>query len=287
MSTAYLMGQLGPRALPPATTQPQPLAAPPQTGAEHAQLLHGFEPIGLAELDRVALQDRSDTKFVLHVSGLQHILAALSERARILEIDGQRLHKYRTLYFDTADFALYRSHHSGSRNRFKVRSRWYASTDRAFLETKLKTNTDRTIKHRMPTREIVTRLNAENSAFVHAHLPAETQQLAATLWNEFRRITLVSKQQHERLTIDLGLQYSNDGRMLGLPPLAIVELKQAVRSHDSDFLRVLRKHNVRSTPFSKYCIGVSLLYPDIKHNNFKELHRLLGRLMQGDVRDAD
>ncbi len=287
MSTAIISGQPGSRALPPAAPQQPPFASMPNGSIDLSQLLRGLEPIGLAELDSVALQDRSDTKFVLHVSGLQDMLAALADRSRILEIGRQRLHSYRTLYFDSADFALYRSHHAGSRNRYKVRSRWYASTDQAFLETKLKTNTDRTIKHRMPTPGIVAQLSAESRAFVHAHLPAETQQLDARLWNEFQRITLVSKQQHERLTIDLNLRFSNDGQTLELPSIAIVELKQAVRTHNSDFLRVLREHRLRSTPFSKYCIGVSFMYPNIKHNNFKALHRLLSKLMQGDVRDAD
>ncbi len=43
----------------------------------------------------------------------------------------------------------------------------------------------------------------------------------------------------------------------------------------------MHQHCVRSTGFSKYCMGVSLLYPDVKHNNFKAKQRLVARLTQG------
>jgi hypothetical protein len=38
---------------------------------------------------------------------------------------------------------------------------------------------------------------------------------------------------------------------------------------------------VRETSFSKYCMGVSILYPDVKHNRFKAKQRLVSRLTQG------
>ena len=46
------------------------------------------------------------------VDHLYPALASLTEHYRILEIDGVRLHRYGTLYFDTADSALYRQHHA-------------------------------------------------------------------------------------------------------------------------------------------------------------------------------
>ena len=44
-------------------------------------------------------------------------------------------------------------------------------------------------------------------------------------------------------------------------------------------------HHVRDTSFSKYCMGVSLLYPDVKHNKFKAKQRLVARLAQGADND--
>ena len=73
--------------------------------ADFRQLLGRFEAIGLAQMDAVALLDRTDTKYVLHTSQLYTALAALSTDYQVLEIDSVRLHPYRTLYFDTADLA--------------------------------------------------------------------------------------------------------------------------------------------------------------------------------------
>lgn len=47
----------------------------------------------------------------------------------------------------------------------------------------------------------------------------------------------------------------------------------------------MRDARIRKTGFSKYCIGVSLLYPTIKHNNFKAHQRLLQKLVHGGSYD--
>ena len=258
----------------------RPVPAQPDT----ARLLGRFAPISLVHMDGVALQDRIDTKHVLHVDHLYSALASLTEHYRILEIDGVRLHRYQTLYFDTADFALYRQHHAGRRNRYKVRNRHYLDTGLSCLEVKLKTKGDRTIKRRPRTPEIVTELTPETCAFLAEHLPPDTPGLEPQLWNNFARITLVSTRRQERLTLDVDLRFTGGDTVL-LPGIAVAEVKQAGRGCSSDFVRVMRGSHIRSTGFSKYCLGVSLLYPDVKHNNSKAHQRLLRKLVQGGSRD--
>ena len=51
-------------------------------------------------------------------------------------------------------------------------------------------------------------------------------------------------------------------------------------SHDSDMAQQLRQHHVRATGFSKYCVGISLIYPQVKHNNFKPKLRIVEKLAQ-------
>jgi hypothetical protein len=250
-----------------------------------ACLLGRFAPISLAQMDGVALQDRTDTKYVFHARLLYPALAALTEQYRILEIDGVRLHRYQTLYFDTADWVLYHRHHAGARNRYKVRSRRYVDTDLSCLEVKLKTKADRTIKSRLRTAGLVAQLTPEASGFVRAHLPPGTHDLMPRLWNGFSRITLVSTLRQERLTLDVSLRFLGEQRTVALPGVVIAEVKQARHAHTSDFMRLMRAHHLRSVGFSKYCIGVSLLYPDVKHNNFKAQHRSLARLMKGANHD--
>jgi hypothetical protein len=245
-------------------------------------LLSRFDPISLAQMDGVALLDRTDTKYVLNAGQLYGTLASLTEYYRVLDIDGIRLNPYRTLYFDTADFALYLRHHAGGRNRYKVRSRKYLDTSLSFLEIKRKVNKSRTVKNRLQTPGLISRFTPQTSEFVKAHFPLNPNFLEPKLWNDFSRITLVSKHRQERLTLDLSLQFCNDRCTVALPGIAIAEVKQDGVNHNSDFIRQMRAMNIHSTGFSKYCIGVSMLYQNVKHNNFKPKLRLVNKLMRGD-----
>ena len=130
-----------------------------------------FAPISLAEMGHAALLKRADTKFVMSTQQLCHVLAGLSAHYRILDIDGMRLHHYLTLYFDTADFALYRRHHNGALNRYKVRYRKYVDSDLCFLEVKLKDNKRQTVKSRMRTPDIATEFGNGTGDFLHHHVP--------------------------------------------------------------------------------------------------------------------
>ena len=246
-----------------------------------SRLLDRFAPISLAEMDDVALLDRSDTKYVMNIWQFHRALATLADSYRVLEIEGTRLHHYRTLYFDTADLALYSAHHAHRRNRYKVRSRQYVDNHQAFFEVKCKTGRARTIKSRTPMCGLVTRITPELKLFVNVHSPLTAELLEPVLWNEFYRVTLVGKCRRERLTLDLDVQLRNDRRAAALTNIVIAELKQDRFERDSDFARQMRAMGIRPTPFSKYCIGVALLYPNVKHNNFVPLLRRLDELSGG------
>ncbi len=240
--------------------------------------LENLEAIRLSEMDQAALLDRTDTKYLLSEAQLFRILPHLSEHYRILEIDGRRLHRYRTLYFDTPDMALYRQHHNGRRDRYKVRQRAYVDSDQIFLEIKHKVNADTTLKSRMQAPALSTQITPEARAFLQTHYPYPTEMLDARLLNTFQRITLVSKQRIERLTIDVGLSLLWDDVHVSLAGIAIAEVKQNGFSTESEFIRQMRALGVRATGFSKYCIGVAMLYPEIKHNNFKPQLGRIARL---------
>jgi hypothetical protein len=245
-------------------------------------LLGQFQPISLADMDHVVLLDRIDTKYVLHVRQLYSALAALTEHYRVLEIGAIRLHRYQTLYFDTVSFALYLDHHAGKRNRYKVRSRSYVDTQLAFLEVKFKTHKNRTIKSRIQTLGLVARFTPQTREFLSAHCSLSSQLLEPKLWNDFWRITMVSKQHQERLTLDLHLGFCNDRQEVGLPNIAIAEVKQDGMNCGSAFMRQMRTMNIHPRRFSKYCMGVTTLYQYVKHNNFKPELRLVNKLMRGD-----
>jgi hypothetical protein len=257
-------------------------AVPDRPRPDLQYLLRRFESISLEQMDGVALQDRIDTKYVFHGDQLLRALSVLAEQYRVLEIDSVRLQHYHTLYFDTDDFALYHRHHARRRNRYKIRSRHYEDTDRSCFEIKLTTHADRTIKRRLQTPEFMTEVTPQADIFLREHLPAATPALRPRLWNDFSRITLVSTQRSERLTLDMDLRFGRDNDVAALPGVVIAEVKQAGHARNSDFMCLMRDEHIRARGFSKYCIGVSLLYPGVKHNNFKPIHRLLDKLMKGE-----
>jgi hypothetical protein len=243
-------------------------------------VLHHFDAIRLSEMKDVALLRRTDTKYLLSASQLFQALECLADHYRVLEIEGRRLHAYRTLYFDTPDLALYRQHHNGWRNRYKVRERAYVDSDLSFWEVKHKVDAHTTVKSRMRARALSTQIAQEAEPFLRTHYPYRVEDLEAKLANSFQRITMVSRHDVERLTVDLDLRVFWDGAHASLDGIAIAEVKQDGFSLNSRFIQQMRALGVRPTHFSKYCIGVSMLYPQIKHNRFKPQLCRVDRLLQ-------
>lgn len=254
-----------------------------EQGRIEAQLAN-FEPIQLAQMERVALQDRYEVKYLFHVTRLGRFLEQLVGNYKVLVVEGHRLNRYQTLYFDTADFALYHRHHMGARNRYKVRSREYMESGYTFLEIKHKTNKKRTVKKRMPTSTLVSVIEGSAAQFLDDKCPYQADQLTPRLWNRYQRITLVNKHENERVTLDIDLSYAWGEQSVGVPALVVAEVKQPARSCPSFFCSLMRQNGVRKASFSKYCVGVSLLYPQVKHNKFKTTYRLLSKLVQGSER---
>ena len=65
------------------------------------KFLNELDPISLKEMDKVALMNRTDTKFIFSVSTLIDVLSKLKKHYYSLEINGIRAANYKTLYFDT------------------------------------------------------------------------------------------------------------------------------------------------------------------------------------------
>lgn len=252
----------------------------PAPEPEHAAQLARFGSIDLEQMAGAALLNRVETKYVFHEQTLDIILAALLDSYRVLEVNGNRLNHYRTLYYDTPDFALYHRHHAGGRNRYKVRGRSYLDSDTSFLEVKRKVKENRTIKSRVRTAGLAEQLTPPMDGFVQAHLPPGSPRLEPKLWNEYTRITLVGLGEPERVTIDLNLRVRVGDQTIIWPGVVVAEVKTGGNDHDSVFKQLMKARGMRATSFSKYCIGVSMLYPEIKHNRFKPKLRMIGQLIQ-------
>lgn len=246
-------------------------------------LIAQFAPISLTEMTRVALLDRMETKYLLGVSQLGEALHLLTKRYRVLDIDGVRLNHYQTVYFDTPDFALYQQHHNGCGSRYKVRARCYVESHLAFFEIKHKTNRDRTVKSRLSVPEIAAHIPAQLDEFIDEHTPFHAALLEPKLWNDYTRVTLVSYERQERLTLDFGIAFHWNGAVCSLPGIAIAEVKQDHRSQASDFIQVMKRLGVRPAGFSKYTAGVYSLYDGIKSNNFKAQRQQAQKIMQKEL----
>ncbi|MCE9538823.1 MAG: VTC domain-containing protein, partial [Bacteroidetes bacterium] len=117
-------------------------------------ILAEFSPITLKEMDGVKLMDRIDTKYVFTVQQLPVLLEQLKNDYKILTVEGNRLSRYESLYFDTKNFDLYHCHHRRKPNRYKIRFRKYVESNLHFFEVKFKNNKGRTIKNRVKQKQI-------------------------------------------------------------------------------------------------------------------------------------
>jgi hypothetical protein len=256
-------------------------SAPLAASARWQSMLQGYGTTDLAAAAETAKTNRVDTKFVLHADELFAVLAALEDDFRVLDVDGARFTPYRTQYFDTESFALFRRHHAGGGNRYKVRTRTYLNTALSFIEVKRKTKNGTTSKLRLRTDDFQTELLQDAKTFVDANCAHGSAGMRPSLRNSFDRICLVSVVRPERLTIDLDIAMETEGGRISLPKIAVVELKQEKLTQgrrNSGFLNAMRRINVRPMGFSKYCMGLLLTRPDIKHNLFKPQLKRLRRL---------
>lgn len=219
-------------------------------------------------MDSVKLMDRTDTKYTFNLALLPEVLKEAALHYRVLNVENNRISRYKTLYFDTEDLDLYNQHHSGKLNRYKIRHRTYVESELGFLEVKFKNNKGRTIKTRIKENDVPNLSTGEPLEFLEKTLPFDPLSLKPKIWINYSRITLVNKTSAERLTIDLGLEFVKDQRTRKLNQLVIAEVKQDSKVA-SPFVAIMKKYHVRQGSISKYCFGIASTFDDVKKNNFK------------------
>lgn len=245
--------------------------------------MQNFKPISLSEMDTVKLMNRIDTKYVLSREVLPKILERINKDYFILEIDGERIFQYNSLYYDTNANYMYLAHHNGKMNRYKIRFRNYIASDLCFLEIKYKFKGSRTIKHRTKTKAIETGLSDRSIEFINKYTPFREHKLEPKIYTNFSRMTLVSKELTERVTIDFDLNFKFNGDVKKLDNTAIIELKRDGNSRSSNLVDALIHFRIFSQGFSKYCIGRALVENDLKRNNFKERIIKINKINNGNI----
>lgn len=244
---------------------------------ELIETLSRFSPISLDQMDQVTLLDRIDTKYILNQEKLAELLGKIADSYYVLSIDGELLHPYETLYFDTPTFDLYKMHHNDHQNKYKLKFRKYVNSGISFFEVKLKTNTHRTIKKRVSVSKIEKSLSEKQQQFVHDCTNDEFKDYLPSLKVNFNRITLVNLKVGERLTIDTNLHYGDEHAEKDINNIAIVEVKQQKHSV-SPFRQLMRENRLHEFYLSKYCLGITCLNESFKRNRFKRKLMALNKL---------
>lgn len=248
-------------------------------------LLKRFEPINLKDMDAVKLMNRKECKYTLSNKNLMEVLSSVTDEYYILDIDGVNLMPYTSVYYDLPDFGLYTSHQNGKQNRYKVRTRTYGLTGIQFLELKFKNNKKRTIKRRIETtgQEGL----GDNLDFLSEGLPFSPNDLEEKIEIKYNRITLVDKSMTERVTIDLDLSYSSENSDSEYGGLSIIEVKFQGDKRESKMINKLLEYRIKPLSFSKYCLGISQHYSEVKQNKMNIKIREINKLLSFNSTEED
>ncbi|MDO7882417.1 polyphosphate polymerase domain-containing protein [Antiquaquibacter soli] len=238
-----------------------------------------LEPIDLDELvAEASLQTRVDRKYVLDRVRAEGVLQWLADGTRVLEIDGSRSLAYESVYFDTPDLLSYRLAAHARRRRFKLRTRAYLDTDRAYLEMKTRGSRSSTVKERIDydvrDRSTLTRAGREyaDAALDGLGIDPSSLALVPTLTTRYERTTLYLPGSSSRATVDTSLSWqAADGRTLRRPDLVIVETKSGSRTSEVD--RLLWANGHRPSTVSKFGTGLAALNPDLPSNKWSRVLR--------------
>ncbi len=248
------------------------------------QLVSFFDTTSLAEMSRAKLLNRVDTKYIVTPAVLVKALSKHIDDYEVLAVNNKVNLSYKTIYFDTADLAMYKEHHNGKNHRYKVRYRQYEETGDKFIEVKEKFK-NRTLKQRLRIDRFTYPIAKGLECLVNDCTPYNPKQLEPKLTTQFNRITLINKKACERITIDLDINFYNESsETYSLGNCAIVEIKRDKEDIYSAFARTLKKQGVLPISISKYCLGTIALNNQVKYNRFKPRLRKLERLIEQEHR---
>lgn len=230
--------------------------------------IDNFEAVNLKQLDSVKLMNRVDQKFILHQKDLNSLMLEIQEFYNVLEIDGKRIFRYSSLYYDTDELNFYTDHHNGKPNRIKIRSREYLDTGTAFFEIKKKIKGFRTEKYRVEkSGDELNDHNSERELLKMHHL--DHIPLVPSIIVDYSRISISAKDFSERVTIDTDLFFKKESGEESMAGLVIIEVKQDQVKRESPIIQALRKRRNRPFGISKYAMGMVLMNAAIKTNAFR------------------
>lgn len=252
-----------------------------------SSIFERFLRIGLDEMNvKAELLTRRDNKYLISSTQLAEVLSVLETKCDLLEIDGRHRFQYQSVYLDTEDHRCFRDHNQNRRHRLKLRFRHYADSHQTYFEIKVKDRNNQTRKYRQlvnPSAFTGPSLTPELRTFLDDKLQKHPHQLAEapylpTIQVDYERITLVSREDSVRVTLDNRLHFSlGSGSFLTGEDLWVMEVKSEKGRSWID--RLLVQKRVRPVPrCSKYCVGLSLVNGVARVSRFTPTANLIRRM---------
>ena len=209
--------------------------------------------ISLDESKKIKLFNRKETKYKCSFLEYCCIIKYLYDNYLIVTNNNNTLFSYVSIYFDTNDLIMYNEHKNDKSNRQKIRVREYDNGEK-YLEIKKKTEDHHTIKTRIPIDNVD--IN-NNFNWIKDNLKYKVDNLQNVLNVRYKRMTFISKNKLERITIDIDIEFFNQLNNISKKINdIIIEIKEE-GNHRSSFHKILNSFNIYECKFSKYFNGLT------------------------------
>lgn len=259
------------------------------------QAIDSFTPISLNALkERAELMERRDNKYVLTTEQVLAFLEHAKPKFDVLEIDGLRQFHYLSHYYDSSELTTHADHNKGRRRRVKIRHRHYVDSSDHFFEIKLKGRRKLTQKYRISFNPQDLGSNGLNSELIDYYCTTlenyygdENERnwwldnLIPSISVGYHRITLVSKTEDSRITMDNGIYFIDSKETSPATKKSktylnndkwVIEVKSPSGRTDID--RWLFQNKSRPVSLcSKYAMGINLLKLASVNNRFSMVLR--------------
>lgn len=217
-----------------------------------------FETATKRLLDSRSLLSRTDTKFIVPSTLAVWILAKVADDYNVVMPGPSPLAPYVTDYFDTADLQCFYDEIDGTIPRYKVRVRRYQD-GKSFVETKATDPSGRTRKDRLLRVEPSLDLSPIERELVASRTDLPVNELTRSIGIDYDRLTMVSPNSDERVTVDLNVVVRVGASRIPFPDVTIFETKQRCQGEASPMAESLISHGITPSTLSKYCSALALV----------------------------
>ena len=241
--------------------------------------LTNFWTINLSNLNnRASYLKRKEKKYLLNSNEVFSVIKDLKKDFKILEIKWQKIFSYDNIYMDSSDYLFYNDHQNKKNSRTKIRTRYYLDSNTAFFEYKHKLDWIlNKYRYEFPSKEhwFMTKWKKRFFEWVWQSIYnwKEAPKITPSINTIYKRITMVSKDFSERLTIDFDINIINlrdkKAKKINLKNLVIIESKSLKKETKSS--EIMKKFNIElMKSCSKYSIWV--IYSGIakKYDTFEK-----------------